>query len=154
MNELTRRVIEAKRANPDMGRRRLADVIGVPHSSIRRIYARRPWETDTKTDAAPDLPTPPQASPPAESDLRGFVVGAETRCSARKPATTARARIYTLKRGRAYPTSAVAEDWHVSEETVRRHAQDADCFRYVETAPEQWAPCVMHPDTAKQYPVQ
>jgi len=47
MNELTRRVIEAKRANPDMGRRRLADVIGVPHSSIRRIYARRPWEADT-----------------------------------------------------------------------------------------------------------
>jgi hypothetical protein len=47
-----------------------------------------------------------------------------------------------------------ASEWGISEDTLRKHARDADCFRYVETAAETWEPCIMHPDTAKGYPVK
>jgi molybdenum-dependent DNA-binding transcriptional regulator ModE len=85
---------------------------------------------------------------------RGFAVGIKTRVSAKKPATTIRARFHTLKRGMAYPEKDLAAEWLVSAETLRRHAQDAGCFRYIEVGSDRWEACVMHPDTAKKYPVE
>lgn len=90
----------------------------------------------------------------AAVELRGIVVNKTTRVTDKRPVATLRARLYALKRGMAYPLDAVAKEWCVSPETVRRHAGDAECYRFVETAPETWTPCVMHPDTAKQYPVK
>jgi len=86
--------------------------------------------------------------------LRGFAVGADTRVSIKRPASTIRARLYDLKRGVAYYEAEVAREWVISPGTLRKHALDADCFRYIEVSPEKWEPCVMHPDTAKRYPVK
>ncbi len=90
-----------------------------------------------------------------EEKLRGIVVNKTTRVAGKKPAATVRARFYALKRGVAFREADVARDWGVSPETLRRHAQDAECFRYVdESGHDDWVPCVMHPDTAKLYPVK
>jgi hypothetical protein len=95
-----------------------------------------------------------QAEGKPDTTLRGFVVGETTRCAAKRPATTVRARFYTLKKGIAYEITDAAREWVMSEETIRRHAMDADCFRYIEKTNEHWVPCILHPDTAKLYPVK
>ena len=86
--------------------------------------------------------------------LRGFAVAETTRVAAKKPVATVRARFYSLKKGFYYRLSDAAREWVLSEESIRKHAQDVDCFRYVETSSELWEPCVMHPETAKKYPVK
>lgn len=96
----------------------------------------------------------PKAGTDALPALRGFALRAETRVRAKRPAPTVRARFLELKRGLAYPESDVAREWGISAETLRKHARDAECFRYVETGPDAWEPCVMHPDTARLYPVK
>lgn len=99
--------------------------------------------------------TPPDNQAPTASpdpNLRGFTVDAKTRVAARRPAVTIRARLYTLRRGQAFRELDLAKAWGVSTDTVRKHAQDADCFRYVDLGNESWEPCIMHPDTAKAYP--
>ena len=89
------------------------------------------------------------------TSLRGFTVNATTRVSAKRPQATIRARFYTLKRGMCYLVADVAKDWCISPDTLRKHANDCECFRYVEiSGTERWEPCVMHPDTAKQYPIK
>jgi hypothetical protein len=122
-----------------------ARALGVAKSTVQKAMGRHPdaRRNDDATIASGQ-----------QDGLRGFAVGEATRCASKKPSTTVRARFYSLKRGMAYKLVDVAREWVLSEETVKRHAQDADCFRYVEMGKETWEPCVMHPDTAKNYPVK
>jgi hypothetical protein len=96
----------------------------------------------------------PEAKPSEAPAVRGFQLKPDTRMASKRPASSLRSRFFTLKRGMAYKESELAREWVVSPETVRKHAQDAECFRYIEVGNEQWEPCVMHPDTAKDYPVK
>jgi hypothetical protein len=97
---------------------------------------------------------PATAACDAKTGLRGFAVGTATRCAIKKPTATVVSRFYLLKKGVAYKLNDAAREWVMSEETIKRHAQDRDCFRYVETTNENWEACIMHPETAKQYPVK
>lgn len=91
-------------------------------------------------------------SPVGQTEVRGFVLRTDSRVLGKRPQQTLRAKFYGLKRGQAFRVKDIGQAWGVSAETVQRHAADLECYRYVETGPEQWEPCVMHPDTAKQYP--
>jgi hypothetical protein len=130
------------------------------HGSVRAASRAIGRDRSVIQRALKGLATKPTVSaavaPVAKPDntLRGFAVGEATRCAAKRPATTVRARFYLLKKGIAYELSDAAREWVMSEETIRRHAQDADCFRYIEKTNEQWVPCILHPDTAKLYPVK
>ena len=41
----------------------------------------------------------------------------------------------------------------MSEDTIRRHAKDLKCLKYVEVSTDEWVPMVMSPETSKQYGV-
>lgn len=89
--------------------------------------------------------------PAADIKLKGLQMTRETRVSIRRPATSIRSRFFELKRGQAFAVDMVAREWGISADTLRTHARDAECFLYVDMGNEKWVPCVMHPDTAKQY---
>ena len=72
------------------------------------------------------------------------------RVSRKKPADQLKSRFFKLVRGQGYPVSQLADEWAVSEETVRKHARRFECLVYVEKSPGEWETCCVHPDTAEE----
>ena len=68
----------------------------------------------------------------------------------RKPADNAAGFIKRLPLGRGFEPSVLAGEWGISEETIRRHAKDLKCLKFVEVN-DEWLPMVMHPETAGRY---
>lgn len=68
----------------------------------------------------------------------------------RKPADSAAGYIKRLPTGRGYEPRVLAAEWGISEETIRRHAKDLKCLKFVEVN-DEWVPMVMHPETAARY---
>ena len=85
--------------------------------------------------------------PPASSGvaLRGLKV------LPRKPAESASKFIRKLTLGRGFDIRELSKEWGIGEDTIRRHAKDMSCLKYVEIEPDEWIPVVMNPETAKQY---
>lgn len=75
----------------------------------------------------------------------------KVRVAAKKPNEGLKARIYALRRGRAYPVDGLANEWCVSPESVATWARRCNALRYVEVTPGEWKPCALHPDTAAEY---
>ena len=69
----------------------------------------------------------------------------------RKPAESASNFIRKLPLGKGYPIKTLTSEWGIGEETIRRHAKDMGCLKYVEVETDEWIPVVMNPETAKQY---
>jgi predicted transcriptional regulator len=69
----------------------------------------------------------------------------------RKPAESASKFIRKLAPGRGFDIRELSKEWGIGEDTVRRHAKDMGCLKYVEVEPDEWVPVVMNPETAKQY---
>jgi hypothetical protein len=69
----------------------------------------------------------------------------------RKPAESASKFIRKLAHGRGFDVRELSREWGIGEDTVRRHAKDMGCLKYVEVEPDEWVPVVMNPETAKQY---
>jgi hypothetical protein len=84
----------------------------------------------------------PQASGIA---LRGM------RVLSRRPAESAAKFIKRLPKGRGFDPKALSHDWGMSEETIRRHARDLNCLKFVEISDDEWAALVMNPETAQTY---
>lgn len=125
--------------------RQIAEALGCAKSTVQKHLAKG-------NATAPK----PQAKVVAEkaatpSGLRGFAMSPASRVALRRPAASIRSRFFELKRGMAYPLADVAKEWGVSADTLRTHARDVECFRYVDMGHDQWTPCVLHPDTAKQH---
>jgi hypothetical protein len=68
----------------------------------------------------------------------------------RKPADTAAGFIKRLPHGRGFEPRVLAAEWGMSEDTIRRHAKEMKCLKFVEVG-DNWVPMVMHPDTAAKY---
>lgn len=83
------------------------------------------------------------------SDVTGGITINGVRMSSYKPAETIRRRFFSLRRNMAYPISELSKQWIASVETLRKHAKQAKCLRYVEINHE-WVPCILHPDTAEK----
>ena len=133
---------EAKAAIAKYGSARKAGTaLGCAGSTISRAVASGGCESAQTTASA------------TACTVKGFSLTATTRVSVKRPAATVKSRFYDLKRGIAYREQDIAREWNISAGTLRKHAQDAECFRYIDTSGhDTWEPCVMHPDTAKQYP--
>jgi len=69
----------------------------------------------------------------------------------RRPAESAAKYIKRLPLGRGFDVRKLSQEWGMGEDTIRRHAKDLGCLKYVETEPDEWVPVVMNPETAKQY---
>jgi hypothetical protein len=91
---------------------------------------------------ANEAPQAPQSSGIA---LRGM------RVLSRRPAESAAKFIKRLPKGRGFDPKALSHDWGMSEETIRRHARDLNCLKFVEISDDEWAALVMNPETAQTY---
>jgi len=95
----------------------------------------------------------PRAEPEASSapstgsgiTLRGM------RVLSRRPAESAAKFIKRLPKGRGFDPKDLARDWGMSEETIRRHARDMSCLKFVEVSEDEWVPLIMNPETAQDY---
>lgn len=97
--------------------------------------------------AAPD----PSPAPPEDRSISGGVLIGTKRVMSHKPATSTRVTLRRLPKGRAFLIKELAGRIGVSVETLRRHASDLGCLRYLEVAPDDWQQVVMNPETAQKY---
>lgn len=91
--------------------------------------------------------------PAAATPLSGGVTLTGLRVLPRRPAESAAVHIKRLPCGRGFEPRVLAQEWGMSEDTIRRHAKDLKCLKYVEVSPDEWVPMVMSPETSKQYGV-
>ena len=90
---------------------------------------------------------------PAATPLSGGITHSGLRVLPRRPAESAAVHIKRLPTGRGFEPRVLAQEWGMSEDTIRRHAKDLKCLKYVEVSSDEWVPMVMSPETAKQYGV-
>jgi len=109
-----------------------ASASGIPRTTFRRLLNK------------------PVAAGPEAQTLPGGISLKGVRMLDKKPADSVKRLIYTLKRGMGYPLDMLSEKWGISPDTIRSHARRFEALKYVETAPGQWVPCVLHPDTAAE----
>jgi hypothetical protein len=111
----------------------------VPMAVIRAVLAG---------EAVPEIDKPLKD---ATKKVKTIPLGGNVRVSDRKPQDAVKAKIYTLRKGQGHPVDELAQEWCVGSETIRNHARNLGCLKYVEESPGQWVLCVLHPDTAKDY---
>lgn len=90
--------------------------------------------------------------PPA-SQVEGGVSLAGMRVLSRRPVDSAAKFIKRLPEGRGFDPQDLAKEWGMSEETIRKHARDLGCLKYVEVSEDEWVPLVMNPETSKKYTI-
>jgi hypothetical protein len=95
--------------------------------------------------------TLPPSQPEPTIQVAGGVSLSSKRVLPRKPPESAAKFIKRLPKGRGFSPVELAQQWGMAEETIRRHAKDMGCFKYVEVSEDDWVGMIMHPDTAAQY---
>lgn len=69
----------------------------------------------------------------------------------RRPAESASRYIKQLPNNRGFCSKELSKVWGLSDETIKRHARDLGCLKYVEVEEDEWKLMVMSPETAKRY---
>lgn len=69
----------------------------------------------------------------------------------RRPVESAAKFIKRLPNGRGFDPKQLAKEWGMSEETIRKHAKEMKCFKYVEVSEDEWVPFIVSPQTAAAY---
>lgn len=129
----TTRILASIAKNPDAPNYRIAKNLGI-----------------TVSEVAAARGTPPAKTPSSTPALSGGVELKGLRVLPRKPADSAAGFIKRLPVGRGFEPRVLAAEWGMSEETIRRHAKDLKCLKFVEVN-DEWVPMIMHPDTAARY---
>lgn len=86
-----------------------------------------------------------------EALLTGGLVLGRCRVLSRKPSDSASKFIKRLPTGRGFDVRTLSKEWGMSEDTIKRHAKDLGCFKFVEVSDDEWIPMVMNPETANKY---
>jgi hypothetical protein len=126
--------------------RAAADKLGVPRSTLQdRLYkgCATQGPAAVRKMVASSVPSVREVSPGLSLSLDGV------RVADSKPADSVKRKIYMLRKGRGFPLDALADEWNVSSSTLRSHARRLGAFKYVQTTPGNWVPCVIHPDTVE-----
>ena len=138
------------------GQRAAGRALGIHHSFLCRL-AKRPGESGTASasgaEKAPLLAEQGTEVKRGISVSSGIVLRGDTRVSEKRPQKKSlRWWFFDLPKGRAFRIADLASKWGFSRETIRRHAQDSECFAYIDlTGHDDWEECAMHPDTARNY---
>lgn len=90
---------------------------------------------------------------PPISQVEGGVSLTGMRVLSRRPVDSAAKFIKRLPEGRGFDPKELAKDWGMSEETIRKHARDLGCLKYVEVSEDEWTPLVMNPETSRNYTI-
>ena len=139
----------ALKADPGIGRRKLIKACGCTAYAAAR-FLKRVYTCTPAPEATPELPLGPAAK--ARTSVTGHVLK-DVRVSFTKPNEGLKHRLFGLRQGIGFPVTALARDWCVSEENLKKQARRYDALIWVETNPEKatWEFCVAHPDTAAKY---
>jgi hypothetical protein len=76
----------------------------------------------------------------------------QRRVLSRRPAESAAKFIKRLANNKGFHPSDLAREWGMSEETIRKHAREMGCLKFVEVTEDEWKPLIMSPETAARYP--
>lgn len=128
----TQRIKNSINRNPSLPNYRIANNLAVPAEEVAKVRAEMGH-----------IPTAPQQD-------QGLLLS-KLRVLPRRPAESAAKYIKRLPLGRGFDVRKLSQEWGMGEETIRRHAKDLCCLKYVEVEPDEWVPVVMNPETAKQY---
>lgn len=94
-------------------------------------------------------------SQPQEDDQCSFKVSGISLLNrsvlSRRPAESAAKYIRKLPSQKAYSPADLAKAWGMREETIRKHARELGCLKFVEVEADEWKPMIMNPETAKQF---
>lgn len=97
------------------------------------------------TGEAP-TPTPATIQPTGGSySLQG------KRVLPRRPAESASKYIKRLANNRGFDPKKLSQEWGMSEETIRKHAREMGCLKYVEVSEDDWVALIMNPETVEKY---
>lgn len=140
MNELEQKILAAIARNPGKSNAAIAkNYRGATNSLVAALRGGAGPTPVTVTQSAPEGSQGPGIA------LRGM------RVLSRRPADSAAKFIKRIPRGRGFDPKDLSREWGMSEETIRRHARDLNCLKYVEVAEDEWVALVMSPETAKSY---
>jgi hypothetical protein len=86
-----------------------------------------------------------------EAPVAGGFKLSNLRVLTRKPAESAAKFIKRLPKGRGYCPRELSKEWGMSEETIKRHARDMNCLKFVEVSEDEWKTLIMSPETSATY---
>lgn len=138
----------AVKANPGIGRRRLMKLTGRTSYACASFLAGRP-EAAAATPAKMKK-TMARPLPDGKGETQGILLR-DARVVDTRPNEGIKHLLFGLRKGMGFPVQELAEQWGVSEETLKRHANKYGALKYVETDVAVWTHCVLHPDTALDY---
>ena len=134
----TTRILASIAKHPEASDLRIAKNLGLTVAEVAAVRGT------SNPKGAKALPVKASAVTCDGVELKGL------RVLPRKPADSAAGSIKRLPAGRGFEPRVLAAEWGMSEETIRRHAKDLKCLKFVEVN-DEWLPMVMHPETAGRY---
>jgi hypothetical protein len=137
----------AKAKNPTVGRTVLARMTGVSEGLAKEFLKG----TARVSSPAKAYKSTPAAKEPVVKSVPGIALHSTRVMDNRPQQDKIKRMLYQLKRGTGYPVEAIAEEWGVSEDSLRKNAKRLEALKYVEVSPGEWVLCVMHPETAEDY---
>ena len=156
MNE---RILASILRNPNHSDKQIAkNLRGVTSAQVTivRLDSRNPsylqehaklTKTPTDTKVIPRAPAPAKKEEPTAGGFRLT----NLRVLTHKPAESAAKFIKRLPKGRGYCPKELSQEWGMSEETIKRHARDMSCLKFVEVNEDEWLTLIVSPETAATY---
>lgn len=132
MKTLDHRIAESIRRNPSKTDYEIAkNIRGSSTGEVKRVRAA--------------------LSEGGSADLPGGIKLTGKRVLMKKPPESAAKFIRKLPKHQGFDPSDLSRDWGIGRETIRRHARELDCLRYVEVEQDDWRELVLHPETAAKF---
>jgi hypothetical protein len=148
----------AKAKHPTAGRGVLARLAGVTEEQARTWLKKNGLSgvcgrqlNDGAASPAKAYKSTPATKEPVVKNVTGIALHSARVMDNRPQQDKIKRMLYQLKRGTGYPVEAIAEEWGVSEDSLRKNAKRLEALKYVEVSPGEWVLCVMHPETAEDY---
>ena len=99
-------------------------------------------------------PLPPEPKEDKSDSGRSYAKGVslgKLRVLPRRPAENAAKHIKRLPAGRGFSPKDLSQEWGISETTLKRHARDLGCLKFVEIREDDWELMIVSPETAALY---
>ncbi len=134
---LEERILYSISRNPGATPGVIAKNVSCPVATVREVMSRA-----SIAETKPAAPAPQFALGVSLANLKVLP---------RRPAESAAQYIKQLENGRGFVPADLAKAWGMSEETIKRHARDLGCLKYVEVREDEWVPMILSPETATKY---
>jgi len=147
---LEQKMAKAIKANPGFSDQRIAKNCRTKTPVVAMFRKKMGFHPTANTNKASESPESAKTTEPSPPAGGGIALG-RCRVLSRKPSESAGKFIKRLPTGRGFDLKSLAKEWGMSEDTIKRHAKDLGCFKFVEVSEDEWVPLVMNPETANKY---